>query len=92
MDQKPKWTPPRSTVRTDPNGPRPADQIVCPGCGVMHSRSLIGCPSCWRRVPGELKAKLAATTAGTIGRARVVGEMRTWLKSNPPRPGAPDES
>lgn len=69
---------------TKPTRPptRPADQIACPGCAVMISRTLIACKPCWRQVPGTLKAKLLETKPGTIGRARVVGDMRIWLSVN----------
>lgn len=62
---------------------RPPDQMACPGCDVMVSRRLIACGPCWKRVPGELKAHLSATAPGTFGRARVVREMRIWLRANP---------
>jgi len=77
----PHPTPPRGTTRA--TGERPPDQHQCPGCGAQTSRSLIACAPCWRTVPGILKAKLGGTTPGTIGRARVVGEMRQWLRDNP---------
>jgi hypothetical protein len=59
-----------------------ADRMPCPGCGRPTTRDLIACKPCWRQVPGSMKDRLAGATPGTIGRARVVGEMRSWLKLN----------
>lgn len=60
----------------------PPGQMACPGCGKPTSRALIACRPCWRQVPGSMKDRLAGMTPGTVGRARVVGEMRSWLKLN----------
>lgn len=62
--------------------------ISCPGCGKMISREFIACGRDWRRVPGTLKAKLSGTVPGTIGRARVVVEMRLWLREHDEYAGA----
>lgn len=78
---RPRPTPPRGTTRA--TGERPADRRECPGCATLIDRGQIACAPCWRLVPGTLKAKLGGTTPGTIGRARVVAEMRLWLKDNP---------
>lgn len=65
-----------------PHSGLPAGQMACPGCGRPTARTLIACRPCWRQVPGSMKDRLAGTTPGTFGRARVVGEMRSWLKLN----------
>lgn len=50
----------------------------------MHTRRLICCGNCWRRVPGELKGSLSDTEAATFARARAVAAIRNWLTANAP--------
>lgn len=79
-----------------PIAPRPAppaeepdrDFLPCSGCGERIPRRLIACKSCWRTIPGELKAELGTTLPGTIGRVRVVGKMRRFLQGGQPDAGA----
>lgn len=78
----PRPTPPRGTTRVQ--GERPPNQILCPGCGVMISRTLVACGPCWAAVPGELKSQLSGTAPATIGRARVVAAMRAFLQGRDP--------
>lgn len=54
--------------------------IACPGCDALALRRHVACPACWRTVPGEMKGRLQQQRPGTIGAARVVGEIRAWLK------------
>lgn len=52
----------------------------CPGCGEQKPRPHIACEPCYLAVPGEFKARFAATEPRTDERRAVVREMQAWLR------------
>jgi hypothetical protein len=62
--------------------PRPTQpQHDCPGrCGVQVEHRLLACPSCWYRLPVDMRR--AVTMSRDMERLRAVSRALRWYREN----------